>query len=109
LTFYDAFVKCGDLVGEAHGLETLVEASRALDTLVKEQKAKLISSCLSCKESVLHDTILWHDWEISVSDFLTRFDSIEWEWKKSGLPISDKQLKDGLAKHTRLQISLDEL
>lgn len=109
MTYYDAIVKCGDVVGEAHGLDTLIKASRALETLVKERKAKLLSSCASCTELVVHDTILWHDWEIQVSDFLTRFDSIEWEWKKSGLPISDKQLRDSLAFHPLLQISLDEL
>ena len=109
MTFYDAFVKCGDLVGEAHGLDTLVKASRALETLVEEEKAELVSACPSCTDSLPHNTILWHDWEIQVSDFLTRFDSVEWKWKKSGLPISDKQLDESLAVHPKLQISLDEL
>jgi hypothetical protein len=109
MTFYDAFVKCGDIVGEAHGLDALVKASRALETLVDEEKAKLISSCPSCTDSISHNTILWHDWEIQVKDFETRFDSIEWEWKKSGQPISGKQLNESLAAHPKLQISLDEL
>ena len=109
MTFYDAFVKCGDLVGQAHDLDTLVKASRALETLVEEEKAELISSCPSCTDSIPHNTILWHDWEIQVSDFVTRFDSIEWKWEKSGLSVNDEQLSESLAAHSKLQISLDEL
>jgi len=109
MTFYDAFVKCGDLEGEAHGLDTLVRASKALETLLDEEKAKLISSCQSCTDSLPHNTIMWHDWEICVSDFVSRFDSIEWKWSKSGLPISDQQLNESLALHQKLQISLNEL
>lgn len=109
MTFYDAFVKCGDLVGQAHGLDTLVKASRALETLVEEEKAELISSCPSCTDSIPHNTILWHDWEIQVSDFVTRFDSIEWKWEKSDLSVNDEQLSESLAAHSKLQISLDEL
>jgi len=96
-------------VGEAHGLDTLVKASRALETLVEEEKAELMSSCPSCTDSIPHNTILWHDWEIQVSDFVTRFDSIEWKWEKSGLSVNDEQLSESLAAHSKLQISLDEL
>lgn len=109
MTFYDAFVKCGDLVGQAHGLDTLVKASRALESLVEEEKAELMSSCPSCTDSIPHNTILWHDWEIQVSDFVTRFDSIVWKWEKSGLSVNDEQLSESLAAHSKLQISLDEL
>jgi hypothetical protein len=109
MTFYDAFVKCSDLVGEAHGLDTLVKASKALEALVEEEKAELMSSCQSCKDAISHNTILWHDWEIYVSDFLSRFDSVEWKWSKSGLSMSKQQLGENLASHRKLQISLHEL
>lgn len=109
MTFYDAFVKCGDLVGEAHGMETMVKASKALEILVKEEKAELMSSCPSCTDLLPHNTILWHDWEILVTDFVTSFDSIAWKWKKSGLPINDQLVHENLAFYPKLQISLDEL
>jgi len=109
VTYYDARIKCGEISGEAHGLSVLVEASRALQRLIDEGNAKLVGQCTICDESNTSHAVLWHDWEIMVSDFLRNFSSMDWNWKFSDKEITRLEAEELLGNSEILQISLDEI
>lgn len=109
MTYYDAAIICRNVVGTAHGLDTLIRASRALRSLIDQSKAKLVSQCKDCDENISHDNVLWHDWEIATKDFYSNFSDIEWTWKESGKSVTKEQVEQILASENSLQISLDEL
>ena len=73
MTYYDAAIICRNLVGTAHGLDTLIRASRALESLIDQSKAKLVSKCKDCDENISHINVLWHDWEIATSFSILTF------------------------------------
>ena len=109
MTYYDVSIKCGDVVGTANGLNVFMKASRVLESLIEQSKARLISECRECTEDVSHDKVLWHDWEITTHDFLHNFSEIEWTWRETGRTMIKEEVNQILASTDSVQISLDEI